>query len=198
MCLAVTCHLTLKTSQGEASLLMKVKTVQPIQSRPLFWQWKWKQSPMPSTRLHEEVTLRPHIPSSSEIQWTCYKKVEWEALTGMCQWSTSTFQNCCGWTALEMPEWMKMTKQIDWWAKQPSQVTCVSEVKCWGAWGTTCRHKAKTSQSWSPREGRCGQSSLKGQERAIINQTNTATVLKAMLGKLLRDGWSAYGLLCVC
>ena len=31
-------------------------------------------------------------------------------------------------------------------------------------------------------------SSLKGRERAIVNQTNIGTILKATLGKLLRDG----------
>ena len=31
-------------------------------------------------------------------------------------------------------------------------------------------------------------SSLKGQERAIINQMNTGTILKVTLGKCLRDG----------
>ena len=36
----------------------------------------------------QEVTIRPHMPSSSQIQWACYKKwrVEREAQTGMqCQ-----------------------------------------------------------------------------------------------------------------
>ena len=35
--------------------------------------------------------------------------------------------------------------------------------------------------------GSTGRSSLKGRESAIINQTNTGTVSKATLGKLLRD-----------
>ena len=36
------------------------------------------------------------------------------------------------------------TKQIDWQAKQPSNVVGTPEdLKCWGAWDTTCRHKAK-------------------------------------------------------
>ena len=35
--------------------------------------------------------------------------------------------------------------------------------------------------------GSARRSSLKGRERAIVNRTNTGTVLKAMLGKLLRD-----------
>ena len=43
--------------------------------------------------------------------------------------------------------------------------------------------------------GSARRSSLKGQERAIINQTNIETVSKATLGKPLREtGWSAYGL----
>ena len=36
--------------------------------------------------------------------------------------------------------------------------------------------------------GNARRSSLKGRERAIINQTNIGTVSKATLGKLLRDG----------
>ena len=36
--------------------------------------------------------------------------------------------------------------------------------------------------------GSAGRSSLKGREKAIGNQTNIGTVLKATLGKLLRDG----------
>ena len=46
--------------------------------------------------------------------------------------------------ALDMPEWREMGEQIDWRAKQPSQVACFSEnMKCWEAWDTTCRNKAK-------------------------------------------------------
>ena len=36
--------------------------------------------------------------------------------------------------------------------------------------------------------GSARRSSLKGRERAIVNQTNIGTVAKAMLGKLVRDG----------
>ena len=43
-----------------------------------------------------------------------------------------------------MPEWRKTSEQIDWRAKQPSQVACFSEdLKCWEAWDSTYRHKAK-------------------------------------------------------
>ena len=51
-----------------------------------------------------------------------------------------------------MPEWKEMTEQIHCRVNQPSQVACVSEdLKCWGAWDTTCGHKAKgitPSISW--------------------------------------------------
>ena len=47
--------------------------------------------------------------------------------------------------------------------------------------------------------GSARQSSLKGRERAIVNQTNTGTVSKATVGKLLRDGVpNAYGLFRAC
>ena len=36
--------------------------------------------------------------------------------------------------------------------------------------------------------GSARRSSLKGQERAIVNQTNIGSVSKATFGKLLRDG----------
>ena len=89
---------------------------------------------------------RTHMSSHSQIQWVCFKKwkVEWEAQTGMWQWSASTFKSSCGWTALDMPEWREMTEEINWLSKQPSQVVCFSEdLKCWEAWDTTCGLKAK-------------------------------------------------------
>ena len=63
--------------------------------------------------------------SSSQIWRACYKKwnVKLDGQTGMCQWSTTTFETwvCCpGHAGMK-----EMTKQ------------------CWGAWDTTCGHKAK-------------------------------------------------------
>ena len=41
----------------------------------------------------------------------------------------------------EYAEWSEMTEQIDWLAKQPSQMICASEdLKCWGAWDITFWH----------------------------------------------------------
>ena len=182
------------TVKHSAATIQSMKTVQPIRSQPPAWQWRWKQSPMPSAGLPQEVTVGPHMPSSSQIQWACYKKwkMEWVAQTGMCQWPTSTFKNSCGCTAMDMPEWREMTEQIDWWAKQPSQVACFSEdLKCWGAWDTTCGYKARDitpSIAWR-REA--------WKEKALDiflirtrqghSQSNTETVSKATLRKLLRD-----------
>ena len=77
-------------------------------------------------------------------------KISLSVYFGLCEslvphWrSTSTFENSCWCTALDMPEWRKTTDQIDWRAKQPKHVACFSEdLKCWEAWDTTCGHKAK-------------------------------------------------------
>ena len=98
----------------------------------------------------------------------------------MCRWSTSTFENLCGCTALDMQEWRKTTEQIDWRARQPSQVACFSvALKCWKAWDTTSGHKAKDMVE----SGSAGRSSMKGRERVIVSQTKTGTVSKATLGE---------------
>ena len=48
-----------------------------------------------------------------QSQWASYinYKVKCKAW-----WSTSTFENSCGCTALDMPEWREMAEQIDWQA----------------------------------------------------------------------------------
>ena len=94
-----------------------------------------------------------------------------------------------GCTALDMPEWREITDHKDWRAKQPSQVWLEEDLKCWGAWDTTCRHKAEDIIpliAWC--EKRKHQSSLKWQEGAIVTQMNIGTVSKTTLGKLPRDG----------
>ena len=79
--------------------------------------------------------------------------MEWESQTGMCRWSTSTFENSCGCTALDMPEWRETTEQTDWQAKHLSQVVCSASRKIWSVEkletlpaGT----KPRTSHHWSP------------------------------------------------
>ena len=84
-----------------------------------------------------------------------------------------------------------MTEQIDWWAKQPSQVACVSEdLKCWGAWDATRVSRHHTIDRLEERcveRGIVRQSSLKGRQRTIVHQTNIRTASMATLVKHLRD-----------
>ena len=139
-----------KTSQGGASLSNKVwlpsmKTVQPIRSQPPSWQWRWKQSLMPSTGVPQKVTVGPHMPSSSQIQWACYKKWKWnrkpkqECVNGQCPPSKTLWVYCPGHVGVKEND--RAERLV---AKQPSQVACFSEdLKCWEVWDTTCRHKAK-------------------------------------------------------
>ena len=96
-------------------------------------------------------------------------------------------------------EWREINEQIDWWKKQPSQVVCIWEdLKCWGVWDTTSRHKAKDitpSITW--RREAWKEETLnnlpwkdeRGNQTNIgkVNQTNIGTVSRATLGKLLRD-----------
>ena len=53
------------TVKQGATTIHEDSAVYIIRSQPPAWQWRWKQSPMPSAGLHQEVTVRPHMPSSS-------------------------------------------------------------------------------------------------------------------------------------
>ena len=103
------------------------------------WQWRWKQLLYPP--LDCLKGWQSDHTSSQCIELAT--KSGMEAQTGLCQWSASTFENSCGCTKLDMPEWREVIEQIDWRAKQPSQVACLSEgLKCWGAWDTTWGHSS--------------------------------------------------------
>ena len=149
---------------------------------------------MPSAGLPQEVTdCSCHHPRRFN-ELATKKKSEREAQIGTCQCLTYIFKNSCGFTALDMPEWREMIEQIDWWAKQSSQVA----EKIWSAdeletlpAGT----KPMATHLWSPGGERganmkCSRwstqwSSIKAWERAIVNQI----VWKVTLEKFLRDGW---------
>ena len=120
--------------------------------------------------------------------------MEWES--GNSDWSTSTFENSCVCTALDMPEWRETTEQTDWRAKQPPQFSGLllgrSEVL------RSLRHYLRAQgqqhrtihrlEERGVERGSARRSSLKGRERVIVSQTNIGTVSKATLGKLVRDG----------
>ena len=150
--------------------------------------------------------------------------MKWEAQTGMCQCSTSTFEISCGCPTRDMPEWRKIIEPdrlegkatitsglhlrgsevwgMRIWSVRNEDLKCEecgSEV--WGMWIWSVRNVRRYQQVQNPghhttnhlEEGGVERGSaqwfcLKGQERAMVNQTNIGTVSKATLEKLLRDG----------
>ena len=83
-------------------------------------------------------------------------------------------------------------EQIDWRAKQPSQTACFSEdlwsLRHYLRAQSQVHHTIGRLEERGEERGSARRSSLKGRERAIVNQTNIETVSKATLRKLLRDG----------
>ena len=182
-----------KTSQGGVSLPSKVrprsmKTVQPMRSQPPAWQWRWKQSPMLSTGLYQEMTTRLRMPSSSATQWACYKKWKVECM----EWPDIHFRKllrmCCVGHAR-----MKLNDRPD-----RLQAVCVSEnLKCWGAWNTTCGNSSRDiTKSISLRREAWEEETLDDlpweDERGPSSIRWTLKLSMVTMGKFLRDGWSAY------
>ena len=107
------------------------------------------------------------------------------------------YKNSCGCTALEVPR--GTTEQTDWRVKQQPQVACVSEdLKCWGAWCTTCWHKVKDTtytvdylEERGVKRGSAGQSSLRG--TSSIRRT-LKPFERWRWGNFSETGWSAYEL----
>ena len=100
-----------------------------------------------------------------------------------------------------MPEWRETTEQIDWRAKQPSQVACFSEArKCCGAWDTTCGHKAKDitqSIAWRREAWKAGALDdllWKDERRPSSIRRTLEPYQRHRWGNFRETGWSAYGL----
>ena len=102
---------------------------------------------MLSAGLPRKVTARLPMQPFSQIRWTCCGKVKSriESRTSqMTMFSKSIFKDPWGSTLLDKLELRKMTTQTEWRTKSPLQVVCVLEdLKCWGAWDPSCRHKPK-------------------------------------------------------
>ena len=131
--------------------------------------------------------------------WCCAQKVEWEAQTGMYQWSTSTFGNSCGCTHRPGHAGVKGNDQT---GSPAGKVTLTSGLLLGKSkvlrslrrylWAQSqAHHTIHRLEERGVERGSAGRPSLKGRERAIVSQTNIGTVSKATLGKLLRDGGGA-------
>ena len=108
-----------------------------------------KRSYVMSVGTSDEVTLPPETDSLFQKCQKCVPLFTFPRqlhflLPKLKSCSTATFENSCRCTVLDTPEWRETTQQMDWRAKRPTQLTRVTEdLKCWGAWDTTCGHKAK-------------------------------------------------------
>ena len=150
---------------------------------------------MPSAGWPQEVTVRPQHAVILEDSKSLLQKVE--SGIGSPDWNMSV-------NGLHPPSripvgvlpWAcrcegKCTEQIDWRAKQHSQVACGSKDLSEEELETlTCGQKVKDitpliawrREAWKEESAR--RSSFKGRERGIVSQTNIGTDLKATLGKL--------------
>ena len=156
----------------------------------------WKQSPMPSAGLPQEVA--PHMPPSSQIQWDCYKK--WKRGTRGPDWNVSMVDTllrkhlwlCCPGHAGVMGN-----DRADRLADKATLVSGLllgrSEVlrslRHYLQAQSQGHHTIDRLKERGVERGSARRSSLKGREsRAIVNQPNIGTASKATFGKLLRDG----------
>ena len=121
-------------------------------------------------RGRRKPAFRPAVTTDDVLPWTCWSEGE-------------------------------ITEQTLWRAKQPSQVACfLEDLKHWGAWDTTCGHKAKDitppiarkREAWKeealddlPWKDETGPSSI----RWILEPFQ-----RQHWGNLWETGWSAYGL----
>ena len=100
---------------------------------------------MPSTGLPQEVTVRPHLPSSSQIQWACYKvksgmgSPDWNVLMVDLHLRNLLWVYCPGHAGV------KGNYRADRLAGKATLTSglLLRDLKCWEAWDTTCGHKAK-------------------------------------------------------
>ena len=88
-----------------------------------------------------------------------------------------------------------MTEQIDWRAKQTltsglllGRSEVLRSLRHYPRAQSQGHHSIDRLEERGVERGSARRSSLKGRERAIVSQTNIGTVLKATLGKPLRDG----------
>ena len=137
-----------KTSQGGASLLSNVQLHHP-----------WRQCSLYSLNLQFD---NGGGSSHSCPPLDCLKKWQSHAIiltdsmsllqkvkSGMCQWSTTTYENSCGCIALDKLEWWEMTEQIDWQAKQPISKATLRKLLRWGRMHMGFSERIDTILNWT-------------------------------------------------
>ena len=125
--------------------------------------------------------------------------MEWEAKTGMCRWSRSTSESSSG---LYSPGHAgvkgndradrlagKATLTSDLLLGRSEVLRSLSHYLRAQIQG---HHTIDRLEERGVERGSARRSSLKGREKAIVNQTNIGTIAKATLGRLLRDGGGSH------
>ena len=113
----------------------------------------------------------------------------------MCRWLTFTIENSCG---MYCPghAGVKGNDRADRLAGKATHTSglLLGRSEVWMSLKHYLRaqsqghHNIHRLEERGVERGSAGRSSLKGRERAIVNQTNIGTVSKSTLGKHLRDG----------
>ena len=150
---------------------------------------------MPSAGLPQEVTVRTHIPSSSQIQLACNKLKSGNGNPDLNVSMVDIYLPKLLWVCCPGHAGVKGNDRADRLAGKATITSGLllgrSEVL------RSLRHYLRALSQGHRTIGRLEErgvergsarrSSLKGRERAIVNQTNVGTVSKAMLGTLLGD-----------
>ena len=123
------------------------------------------------------------------------QNVEREAETGMCQWSTSTFETSFGYTSCPEYAGMKANDRTDRMASKatPTSGSLVGRAEVLRSLRHYLQAQSQGHHSIDRLEergvetGSARRFSLKGRESAIVNRKNKQTISKATLWKRLRD-----------
>ena len=119
-------------------------------------------------------------------------KVEWDTQTGVCRWSTSTFEKvyCPGHGGVKGSD---LADRLAGKATLTSGLLLgrsevLRSLRHYLRAQSQGHHTTDRLEERGVERGSVRRSSLRGRERAIVSQTNIGTISKATLGTLLKDG----------
>ena len=150
-----------------------------------------------SDGLPQDMTVRPHMLSPTQIQWACYKKVK--SGMGSPDWNVSMVDSHLRkflWVYCPGHAGVKGNDRADRLAGKATLTSGLllgrSEVlrslRHYLRLQSQGHHTIDHLEERGVEIGNARRPSLKWRERAMVNQTNIGTVSKATLGKLLTDG----------
>ena len=124
------------------------------------------------------------------------QNADWEAETGMSQWSTSTFETSSGCTSCPEYAGMKGNDRTNRMASKANltsgslvgRAEMLRSLRYYLQTQSQGHHSIDHLEERGVDAGSARRFSLKGRERAIVCQTNKQTISKTTLGKRLRDG----------